>query len=547
MSEIHKINFFKSNVGIDDDNLAKHYLLLTNGDKNQAVQLFLNEQESNRNMILNNNQNNVEDIKIEFLINNEILSNKEVYIQNNKNIYTDLNTFLFEKFVYISNDIENYMTELKKHAGLIIIFSKEKVFNVRNDMNKVYNDQLCQDIIRNVVIFPVMNDSKIGKEFIKVCNQRNYPLYLFCKFKTNIIFDINYRMEKQFNITKAVNNFLECFPESEVKQSVFRSLNETVMNLRNSLLDVNNRNNNNNNNSLLSDPNNFYTGNLDELIAKLSQEIDQSNNNLNNDRQYNNSHINNLENSVQRSNNNINNNNSYRYNESQNNNDYNQINDNINNNRSQNNVNFDYNNSNNINQSISSNQNYNNNNQSINNHNSINNSVHNSLNENNPRLQDSIYGLSAGEIMAKREREIRELERQQEEKIKKEQEEKQKILNEENEKKMKSENYEKEALICKQNLPVEPDENNINACKIMFRYPNGEKSVERRFIKYDKIIMLYNYVKSLGREIFFESNSNDFELICGFPPKNLENSKDKTLVEEGLFPSSLIQIKEKNN
>ena len=109
MSEIHKINFFKSNVGIDDDNLAKHYLLLTNGDKNQAVQLFLNEQESNRNMILNNNQNNEEDIKIEFLINNEILSNKEVYIQNNKNIYTDLNTFLFEKFVYISNDIENYM------------------------------------------------------------------------------------------------------------------------------------------------------------------------------------------------------------------------------------------------------------------------------------------------------------------------------------------------------------------------------------------------------------------------------------------------------
>ena len=57
--------------------------------------------------------------------------------------------------------------------------------------------------------------------------------------------------------------------------------------------------------------------------------------------------------------------------------------------------------------------------------------------------------------------------------------------------------------------------------------------------------MLYNFVKSLGREIFFESNSNDFDLISGFPPKNLENSKNNTLEQEGLFPSSLIQIKEK--
>ena len=79
----------------------------------------------------------------------------------------------------------------------------------------------------------------------------------------------------------------------------------------------------------------------------------------------------------------------------------------------------------------------------------------------------------------------------------------------------------------------------------MFRYSSGEKSSERRFLKTDKIIILYNYVKSLGREIYTEPKYNDFDLISGFPPKNLENSKDKTLLEEGLFPSSMIQIKEK--
>ena len=147
--------------------------------------------------------------------------------------------------------------------------------------------------------------------------------------------------------------------------------------------------------------------------------------------------------------------------------------------------------------------------------------------------------------MAKREREIKELERQHEEKIKKEEEEKQKKLNEENEIKAKNEQYEKEALLCKQNLPQEPDENNPDICKILFRYPNGEKSIERRFLKNDKVIILYNYVKSLGREIFFESNANNFELIYGIPTKNLENSKDKTLEEEGLCPSYVINIKEK--
>ena len=147
--------------------------------------------------------------------------------------------------------------------------------------------------------------------------------------------------------------------------------------------------------------------------------------------------------------------------------------------------------------------------------------------------------------MAKREREIKELERQHEEKIKKEEEEKQKKLNEENEIKAKNEQYEKEALLCKQNLPEEPEENDPNVCIIMFKYPNGEKNIEKRFLKSDKIIVLYNYVKSLGREIFSENTSYNFDLIQGLPYKNFEESKNKTLEEEGLFPRSMIIIKEK--
>ena len=160
-------------------------------------------------------------------------------------------------------------------------------------------------------------------------------------------------------------------------------------------------------------------------------------------------------------------------------------------------------------------------------------------------IKDSIAGLSDGQIIQKREKEIRELERQQEEKMKKEEEEKQKILDEENEIKRRKEDYEKEAEASKQLLPKEPDEENQDVCRIVLRYPYGEKTMNRRFLKTDKVNVLYLFVKSFGREIFFEEESNDFDLIYGFPPKNLEDSKNNTLDEEGMFPNAMIQIREK--
>jgi hypothetical protein len=165
--------------------------------------------------------------------------------------------------------------------------------------------------------------------------------------------------------------------------------------------------------------------------------------------------------------------------------------------------------------------------------------------ENDISIKDSIYGLSDGSILKKREQEIKELEKEQIEKLKKEEEEKKKIKDKENQKKKLIEDYEKEAEISKKLLPEEPDEKNPDISQIILRYPDGEKTIERRFLKTDKVNDLYLLVKSRGREIFFEQESNDFDLIYGFPPKNLENSKNITLEDEGLFPNAIIQIREK--
>jgi hypothetical protein len=164
---------------------------------------------------------------------------------------------------------------------------------------------------------------------------------------------------------------------------------------------------------------------------------------------------------------------------------------------------------------------------------------------NNNNIKDSIAGLSDGQVMAKREQEMKRLEKEHENKIKKEQEEERKIKEEQERIKKRDEEYEKEAEKSKTMLPKEPDENDPNCCQIILRYPDGTKNIERRFNKNEKIENLYILVKSKGREIFFEQESNDFDLIYGFPPKNLDNSRNNTFDEEGLFPNAFVQIREK--
>ena len=82
-------------------------------------------------------------------------------------------------------------------------------------------------------------------------------------------------------------------------------------------------------------------------------------------------------------------------------------------------------------------------------------------------------------------------------------------------------------------LPQEPDENGPNDCYIKFKLPDGEKIIERRFFKTDKIATLYDYVKFIGREIFMNKNYFDFDLIKErFLLKNFFWHKKNNTLEE---------------
>ena len=161
------------------------------------------------------------------------------------------------------------------------------------------------------------------------------------------------------------------------------------------------------------------------------------------------------------------------------------------------------------------------------------------FNNNQPPLSDAA-------IRNIQDNEMKELEKMEEEREKKEREEKEKKRKEEEEKKKIEKEEKEDKELFSKLLPPEPDDNNPDKCIIIFRLPDGEKNIQRKFLKTDKVAVLYDYIRSLGKEIYTEEDSHSFSIIQTFPFKNFENKLNNTLEEEGLFPNSMLQIKENN-
>lgn len=160
----------------------------------------------------------------------------------------------------------------------------------------------------------------------------------------------------------------------------------------------------------------------------------------------------------------------------------------------------------------------------------------NNINKNILQESNSYNILTDGEILQRQKKEMEELEKnaqKMDENIKMENNKKKEIL----------ENIEKTAEELKKKFEIEPDKDNPDCCTISFRFPDGDKRQDRRFLKNNKVKDLYDYVKSLGNEIYTEEGNGVFSLYQPFPPKKYENMEN-TLEEEGLFPNAIIQIKE---
>ena len=584
-----KIDYFCEIINNNNIAQAEYYLNKSNWDENVAIQLYYNKPDYNLNY--KRNIQNTDNIPREKIIkriesakftnkkNNNVNINKNnnIHIENNQeNKYFEFNIknlvrdepkkgirFIHDKnLLYIKNNLKNVETDFKiflnkliNAAGIILIYREENIQIIKEQINNINS---LREKIGNYIIYPTNSNSKEGLEFSLGLTCISFPSYIFCKYKNDSNIFITDRMEGAFDKSFLENSVYKIISSLNPKDNKdINNLNMKVKQNRQSnskkkddkdifnniyqqfrkkeqvnkrILD---KNKNNNKDQKIPKPiknniNNYRNDNLKYEINIPNKEnvIDNNNNQNKNNIIINNKYdeymnkIDNfgdffLGNSIEipnlfgvYNNNNFNNINNYKQDKIIENSPNNKIIKESKNNEKEKNV--------------------------------LDNKIN--INENDMKLRDSIYNLSDGQILAKREQEMRKLEKMQEEKERKEKEEQKKKEEEE----LQIKKYEKEAEIAKLILAPEPDDNNPDTCHIKFRLPDGEKVMERKFLKTDSISVLYDYVKSIGREIFMEPDATDFDIISiGFPPKNLQNLKNSTLEKEGLYPNSILQIEEK--
>ena len=594
-----KIDFFCLHINNNDISKAEYYLTKANWDEKLAVQIYFN----NNDIVNKNGHNNQQGLqlkrhtsaranvkKINQYIDDNVEKNKFNYPKAYNSNYIEYNiTCLIEKennkginslhlknILYIKNNLKNVETnfniffqKLKYNSGVILLFDDESYSKVKGQINNI--NISIKNINQNYVIFPTTISTTQGICLRGSLSCISFPSYIFCRYKDEQHIYITDRMDGAFDITffkESILKNIQSINQNKIDNKENKKKDMKVIPLpqknnnekkdekvMNDVLNYFNRGKSNkdhhhqNNNNIIQNKENLnkkQNHNIpnpykkDNNIIK-KQIIDNNNIKINNNKEINNNLNNNnsqkkvfdakdygdffLGDSIEipflfgnYQNNSIKQNN-YNFNEKEDNFDYLQD--------------FRDNNKININNKLNNNEN----NKQINQNNII---------KNDSIIRDSIYNLSDGQVLAKREEEMRKLERMQEEKERKEEEERKEEQRKKLEEEKKIKKYEKEAEIAKMILDKEPDDTNPDVCFIKFRLPDGEKMLERRFLKNDKISILYDYIKSIGREIFIEPDATDFDIFSSdFPPQNLENKKNSTLEKEGLYPNSILQIREK--
>lgn len=152
---------------------------------------------------------------------------------------------------------------------------------------------------------------------------------------------------------------------------------------------------------------------------------------------------------------------------------------------------------------------------------------------------------SNAEIIEQQKRDLENLEKIEQMKRQQEKEEKEKERLAKIEEEQKEKEIQIKAQQAKNKLPDEPSKDDPNATLIVFRYPDGEKRIERRFLKTNTVQTLYDFVLTLGRDIYTETEYDKFSLIQPFPFKAYTDM-NKTLEEEKLVPNAVLQIKEED-
>ena len=424
-----KIANFNLLVGNKNEDIAYNYLSKTGWDENKAANLF-NEENKKLDIALTKYMKNKE--RKQKMKPKQINNYPEYKIDSINSIFNSItkifkkdNTEYFDRyFSGMKNSVkllDDFISQLEKTSkiGIIMIYSFDKMKELGNQIKEIVNEPLSRELFfGNTFIYPVIDTSLEGNNFIGELDCTKLPCFIICKYKNNDSLAIIGKLESPIKLQDLRNKIIEAelsYIKKPIKETKEKNNNINKSNI--------NENNNKNKENKEYEPNYAdydFGDDEDNFNMDILDDIDKFQ-------------------------------------------DFNNI------------------------------------------------------------------KLSDGQILAYQELKLRELEKKEEKKNL----QKKKILEEKEESKK-----------IKEKLKPEPDDENPDKCVILFRFPDGEKSVQRKFLKQDKIKNLYEFVKSLGRDIFTEEEHHHFSLLQTFPYKIFDQIQENTLEQEGLFPNSVLQIKE---
>ena len=580
-----KIANFNLMVENRDEAIAKEFLQMSNWDEEKAVKLYLeninalknnqfqnhpqhiNQPNDFNNYNNNNNNRNRNYKECQLPLNDGMVSKVFSFVKSGLGFTTDNSEYC--KYFLVSTiglvkDKDRFMKLLRTKKGVIILFNAQISNTIKQHLIQINKNSF--DKIKNTIFYPIINTSIEGESLIQQLSIKSFPCILFCEYKNQTTFYVTNKIEGMFS----VNNFMNILNPQESSNSNHNRNNNNNNNIHNNA--YNNMSNLNQNNNYVNFAHDDYYNQSDydnDIIKMYANEFNNygnSNSNYNppapinssqipqqfpnNNNNYDKKDINPVPNNILNNNNNNNNNQKKEYipdyrdydlSGSLNLADLDKSNKDINNygynyhNYENNNYNYYMNNG--YNQNYINNYNYNYN---------VNNIGYNQNNNNNNKGKQNIPLSESTIIRKEQDDEMKQLERIEEEKERQKKEEEEKIKKEEEKQKEIIKTEEEEKQIFSQLIPPEPADDNPDKCIICFRLPDGEKNIQRKFLKTNKISVLYDYIKSLGREIYSEDQYHTFSLIQTFPFKNFEDKLNNTLEEEGLFPNSVLQIKENN-
>ena len=438
-----KISNFNLIVGEQSQDIAYKYLSQCDWDETRAAQLFTEdtkkmEKALSRYLQLQERKQKMkpkyidkyQEYKIDSI---NSISNKIV------SLFRDDNSKYFHRYAKIKNAIQkldDFISELKTRSktGIIILYTTNQMKLIWEQLKNIINEPLSKELfLDNTIIYPVIDLSVEGNNFVSELECDKLPVFIICKYKNEEALAIIGKIEIPFNLTDFRDKILEAELAYNNKENVTQIRSNNNYNNHNNSSNINYINEENKNSGISSDNNRrVYIPDYRDYDFEDEFGIDLNN-----------------------------------------------------------------------------------------------------IPENSIKMTD-------GQVLAFQELKLRELEKVEEKK----QLEEQKLLEEQEKMKNIINKEIEESKKIAVNLKPEPEDDNPDKCIILFRFPDGEKTVQRKFLKQDKINLLYDFIKSLGRDIFTENEHHHFSLLQTFPFTNFDDKKDNTLEQEGLFPNSVLQIKE---